>query len=403
MTGLLSLLAVASAAQNGTNSPYTRYGYGELANRSFGAGRAMGGIGIGLHASKQINPINPASYSFMDTVTFLFDVGANTQLSWYNDGTNKQNDFNGNINYIAMQFLLTQKIAFSAGLLPYSHVGYNFGQSKSEGNEIYGEQFVGTGGLNLLYAGLSIDLWKKRLSVGTNINYLFGSIEHNTLVTYASTSSTSVNYTQQFKFNNAIFDFGMQYMHPLSKTEKLVMGLTFTPKKRLKRDTYETVLSTTTVIDTISGAAFGLPAGPGIGLSYVQNNKLMIAADYRFQIWNKVAFNGKNDVFKNRSKVAVGAEYIPLYYSKKLFNRVRYRAGLNYSDSYILINGNSYQELGASLGLGFPISDAGSFINVSFEYMHVRPELKTMITENYLKMTLSFTFNEVWFFKRKVQ
>ena len=50
-------------AQNNTNSPYTRFGYGELADRSFGAGRAMGGVGYGLRSSKQINPLNPASYS----------------------------------------------------------------------------------------------------------------------------------------------------------------------------------------------------------------------------------------------------------------------------------------------------------------------------------------------------
>ena len=63
-------------AQNNTNSPYTRFGYGELADRSFGAGRAMGGVGYGLRSSKQINPLNPASYSCMDSLTFLFDFGA---------------------------------------------------------------------------------------------------------------------------------------------------------------------------------------------------------------------------------------------------------------------------------------------------------------------------------------
>ena len=62
-------------AQNNTNSPYTRFGYGELADRSFGAGRAMGGVGYGLRSSKQINPLNPASYSCMDSLhSFLILV-----------------------------------------------------------------------------------------------------------------------------------------------------------------------------------------------------------------------------------------------------------------------------------------------------------------------------------------
>ena len=81
-------------AQNNTNSPYTRFGYGELADRSFGAGRAMGGVGYGLRSSKQINPLNPASYSCMDSLTFLFDFGASGQVSWFYDGTNKQRQMN---------------------------------------------------------------------------------------------------------------------------------------------------------------------------------------------------------------------------------------------------------------------------------------------------------------------
>ena len=64
-------------AQNNTNSPYTRFGYGDLGERSFGAGRAMGGVGYGLRSPKQINPMNPASYSCMDSLTFLFDFGGN--------------------------------------------------------------------------------------------------------------------------------------------------------------------------------------------------------------------------------------------------------------------------------------------------------------------------------------
>ena len=69
-------------AQNNTNSPYTRFGYGDLGERSFGAGRAMGGVGYGLRSPKQINPMNPASYSCMDSLTFLFDFGVAGQLSW---------------------------------------------------------------------------------------------------------------------------------------------------------------------------------------------------------------------------------------------------------------------------------------------------------------------------------
>jgi hypothetical protein len=403
VSGLLSFFALAAMAQNGTNSPYTRYGYGELANHSFGAGRSMGGVGIGLRLPKQINPMNPASYSDMDSLTFLFDFGASAQLSWYNDGTNKQNNTNGNVEYMAMQFPLHRRIAMSAGLLPYSHVGYKFRNTMTtDDGQLYQETSTGTGGLNQLYAGLAVDVWKKRLSVGGNIHYLFGSINHLVTASYASSGATSVTTTNEIKFSDVIFDFGAQYTHPLSKTEHIIAGLTYTPKKRLNNDVYKIVLSSETVIDTIS-RAYENPAGYGLGLSYVKDNKLIIAADFTYQEWGKVAFDGNSNAFKNRTRINAGVEYIPNLFSRPYLNRVRYRAGVNYTNSYIQVNGSGYKEYGATLGFGFPISDTRSFVNVSFEYLNVRPESKVMINENYLRMTLSFTFNEHWFFKRKVE
>ena len=61
---LLALVAfVGVKAQNGANSPMTRYGFGQLADQNSGLNRAMGGIGIGLRDNTQINLHNPASYA----------------------------------------------------------------------------------------------------------------------------------------------------------------------------------------------------------------------------------------------------------------------------------------------------------------------------------------------------
>ena len=47
---LLMMLSGAAIAQNNTNSPYTRYGYGQLADQGSGNSKAMGGIAYGLRA-----------------------------------------------------------------------------------------------------------------------------------------------------------------------------------------------------------------------------------------------------------------------------------------------------------------------------------------------------------------
>ncbi|HAC22022.1 MAG TPA: hypothetical protein DCF91_08005, partial [Porphyromonadaceae bacterium] len=153
----LILSQVSLIAQNNTNSPYTRFGWGQLADPSFGAGKAMGGIGYGLRNNKQVNPLNPASYSNVDSLTFMLDIGVTAQMSRFEQGGTSTKNINGNLEYIAMQFPIHKKLAVSIGLLPVSFVGYEYGSSeKVDGSDVYATQvFNGTGGLSEVYGGIS--------------------------------------------------------------------------------------------------------------------------------------------------------------------------------------------------------------------------------------------------------
>ena len=194
----------------------------------------MGGVGYGLRSSKQINPLNPASYSCMDSLTFLFDFGASGQVSWFYDGTNKQRQMNGNVEYIAMQFPITRRLAMSIGLLPYSYVGYDFGESRTEGGLSWGESFRGEGGLSDAYLGLSYDIWKKRLSIGVNAGFLFGNITHSrNLIFPSSTGADDVYRNQRYEIRDYKLVFGIQYTHPLSKTEHVTVGFVYSPGNKL--------------------------------------------------------------------------------------------------------------------------------------------------------------------------
>jgi hypothetical protein len=410
MLGMLIGIQVALVAQNSTNSPYTRYGYGTLADRSFGAGRSMGGIGYGLRSSRQINPMNPASYTGMDSLTFLFDAGASMHFSWYDDGINKQKNINGNLEYFAMQFpVWKNRMAMSAGVLPYSHVGYSFG-TVNEGDVTYTDQFSGTGGLSEVYLGWSMDLWKKRLSVGANISYLFGNVDHRSTTSLSVVTATASDvYTmKQVDVHNMKYDIGLQYTHPLSKTERLTLGVAYSPQIRLKTTSYDQIAFNSTFTqmvqaDTAWNRGFDLPHSLGAGISYVKDNKLILAADISYQSWSQAKFFDRTDEFENRIKVAAGGEYIPNNFTRLYLNRVKYRAGLHYNNSYAKFKGAGYNEYGVCAGAGFPMLDSRSFVNVSLEYVKVVPEVKTLINEQYFRITINYTFNERWFAKMKLE
>ena len=75
LTLIMALAATTTVnAQSGTNSPYSQYGLGILADQSQGFNRGMNGLAIGLRQSNQVNMLNPASYSSVDSLTPTYTI-----------------------------------------------------------------------------------------------------------------------------------------------------------------------------------------------------------------------------------------------------------------------------------------------------------------------------------------
>ncbi|HCO68030.1 MAG TPA: hypothetical protein DIT04_09800, partial [Dysgonomonas sp.] len=167
-TSLLALLIIPAYGQN-TDSPYSRYGYGILNNQAIGASRSMGGISYGVRGMNT-NPGNPASYTRVDSLTFIFDIGINYNKARLSEGSNKQSHDNGGLDYIAMQFPLAKNVGMSIGILPFSSVGYSFGSQQNEGVATT-KTFSGSGGFSEVYGGLAVEPIRN-LSIGANVGFL---------------------------------------------------------------------------------------------------------------------------------------------------------------------------------------------------------------------------------------
>ena len=117
---LLISASQLAVSQNNTNSPYTRFGYGEISDGTATEIRGMGGVSLGNRSQNTINSVNPASYSSVDSLTFMFDLGAGMRYSHFSEKNQSKNTLNANLEYITMRFPLAKWLGFSAGLLPYS-------------------------------------------------------------------------------------------------------------------------------------------------------------------------------------------------------------------------------------------------------------------------------------------
>jgi len=416
---LIFSISVIVFSQNNTNSPYTRYGYGKLADQSFGQSQSMGGIGYGLRTRGQINALNPASYSQIDSLTFLFDFGLMGQWNTMSNGTAREGDFDGNFTYLSMQYRLVKRLGMSFGLKPLSYVGYDYGNTADIGDGTVKKNFNGTGSLSQVYGGLGYELLKNRLSLGVNVGFTFGSIERNLSTTFPESSSSTthpgaypVTVLSEVSAHDFFWETGLQYTHPIGKKDQLTIGAVFSPKQKfaatnsVKRTLYDANASTIVRADTFPNYKdLYMPMSIGGGFSYVKNNQLTFGADVLYQKWTDVAYPGSDAgmTFNDRIKYSGGIEYVKNpNVQRGYLKRIRYRLGGYYSNSYVDVNNSGIDEFGITAGFGLPFRfrNRESMVNIGAEYIKIIPQ-KQLIDEQYFRVTVGVTFNELWFRKHK--
>lgn len=435
LIALLTITVVTFAQQVGSNSPYSRYGYGLLSNPALGASEAMGGISYGLRRSQQVNPGNPASYSELDSLTFIFDFGVSAHMARLNDGMNQRDFYNGNLDYVAIQFPLIRNFGASVGLLPFSKTGYNFGAARSLSNIQYLETYRGTGGLTQIYAGLA---WEpiKYISLGANIHYLFGSFSHSSVVTPVSTSALIGETKYSYAFRELKYDMGLQFTLPIDKSRSVTFGAVYTPQLNARADVNPTEmlytgdpyenpwLSPSQILktDTLQGASFQLPHTFGAGFTY-STDKFLIGLDGTYQLWKELDYPDLLDDltpenrFNNVYRLNAGMEYVIDPLSQNFFHRIRFRGGLSFANSYTNFSVTppdddvssaaigSFKEYGVNIGVGLPFHDymTGhvSMLNIGLGYSRQHPDHDFMISQDMFKISVNMNINEFWFFKRQ--
>lgn len=412
LTTLVALLGLIfstqSFGQKFTGSPYSRFGVGEIAKQGTARNKAMGNTGIALRDKGYLNTLNPASFTTLDSTTFLFDVGVTAGI--YNFKTNdKQQTVNrANFEYFSLGFSVTKRWAISLGIRQVTNIGYDMEfLSKNTKTGNYTTKYEGSGGVNKFYIVNALKITPK-LSVGVSTNFNWGEIETQKNIKFAGNRGIPFHSEESVSVSNLNFDFGLQYEGKLKEKVSYVAGLTFGNKTDITNE-YKSFLYRQNIYDTISyttrnNNTIELPNSFGIGLAVTKDNKLTVALDANYQAWGSVANvnvenTGLNMKMKNSYSVALGTEFIPEKHSlRKFFKRLSYRGGLYYNNTHLEINGKALKEYGFTLGVGVPIKS--TYVNVAFDLGKRGTTANDLIKENFARMSLSFTLFEAWFEKR---
>lgn len=393
-----------AAAQGSSTSPYSRVGYGLLSDNASSIQRSMGGVGYAMQNGRVVNAMNPASYSQVDSLTFLWDVGVDLTNLWSKENAKSGYNFGGGLDYLTGQFRITKRFGGSLGLVPFSSVGYTFGNKLDNGEEFRG----GSGGLAQLYLGAGYELFKG-LSLGANFSYLFGTTTNSTSVT--DESSAVFNRVMEVRDWNV--QVGLQYALHLGTADRLVFGATYQPNKSLHGHTWGTLYDLQdNDIDTVGYTSlkgkYELPHTIGVGVSYEWNHRLLGEVDFTYQKWADAKYSPLQGFeeggmkFDNRWKAAAGLQYTPNRRGSYV-GAMMFRVGGFYNHDYMNIRGNNVRDYGASIGVGLPVPSGKTMVNIGLEWKHRYTAPTSLIKEDYLNITIGVNVNEMWFWKNKIR
>lgn len=410
------------------NSPYSRYGIGNLIPQSNIANRAMGGISAGYSDPTSVNTVNPATYG--DFIYSTFDIGLEyngRDLKSKNPAGNFKSNY-GIVPYLQFGFplLMSNKKALknkigwgmAFGLKQVSNISYKIGQSLYAIDSST-TTYQGTGGVNEAFFGTGLKI--KNFSIGFNTGYLFGTKNYDTRLAFNNDTLHyyKTDYQTESHFGGVFLNAGIQYVVKLKKAS-LRFGAygnlqqQYNANRSDLRETFDYNIQTTaeqpidTVYNSTAKGKVQMPSNFGAGVTY-SNDHLLVGADYETTKWSGYRFFGEQDLLKNSWTARFGLQYLPASSgSTGYFNYVKYRAGFSFGQDYIAAD-NSLPIYTISLGGAFPLKLKHSYydhqysiMNFTFEYGN-RGNNNNNLTESLYKVSLGFSLSDIWFLRQKYQ
>ncbi|MDP2058291.1 MAG: hypothetical protein U1C58_06775 [Flavobacteriaceae bacterium] len=408
---LVLLYATIGLAQQGSKSPYSFFGIGDLRFRGTNENRFMGGIGM-LADSIHLNLQNPAAYSKLRLTTYALGVTYNS-IQFETEDANANTD-NATLDYLSMAFPVSKKMGLGFGFMPFSSVGFELQNTDTIAGSV--SQFEGTGGINRLYLSAGYQL-NKNWSVGVEGNYNFGDIENQNTIAFDNVQfgSRESNRSDLYGFS---YTLGVHHQIKTKKGLEISSSLTYSPEINLTSENRRTL---STVIFSATGVGFPvdslkvdvpdtdlvIPQMISIGSGIGKPRKWFAGVQYtnvESKNFTNRFINVGNVSFENSSRIAAGGYFIPKYNSfTSYLSRVVYMAGIRYEETGIVINNQSIDDFGISFGLGLPVSGIQSFsnANIGFEFGQKGTTTNGLVKEKYFNIRIGLSFNDRWFVKRK--
>ncbi len=422
------------------NSPYSRYGMGDLVPSQNLVSRSMGGVSAGFldifpigKSLNSLNISNPATLGQLKNTVFDIGVELDRRTLKSNKSPDKFTANNLVVSYLQLGFPITTKkmqkkgnaLGVSFGLKPVTKVNYKIISTERLTNiDSVTTLFEGIGGIN--QANISAGLKIKDFSFGFTTGYNFGNKETNSkrefindTINYASSNSDV-----RTNFGGLFINLGTQYEIKLKNKSTIRIGATANLQHNLKgkRDKLDETFifgsdGSVISIDTVfykkdESGVIKMPSSYTAGFTYMdKNNHWIVGADINYSSWSNYRFFGATDAVKNSTKLHVGAQYFPASDKtpiSKYWRFVKYRAGFYYGNDYVNL-GTTRPDYGITLGTATPLTSLRKYNSNGFIMLNSGIEIgqrgskqNQSLRESIFRVNFGISISDfTWFQKRK--
>lgn len=410
-------------AQDGSVSPYSFFGVGDVRTSRTVENQMMGGIAVytdSIHLSLN----NPAAYGKLGLKAtekiglMVYAAGVSHKQLTLKSATAEEESKVTNLDYLSLGFSLGKGLGMGFGIMPNSSVGYNLvAESNNANDALVTNKYTGGGGLNKVYLSIGYE-FAKNFAFGVSANFNFGILEHERTQTVENVQFGTLD-NRTSRVNGMDFNYALSYTPIIKDKYSLYTSLRVNTQANLtSRNTHQIgSFATSTgqnieVIDvdltarSLEFTEIKIPTTTTLGLGYGEDMKWFLGAEYSFQKAGTYAtefIQVDNLVYQDASSFAFGGYFVPDHTSfNSYLKRITYRAGVRMDKTGMVVSNTEINNFGITFGVGLPLGRSFSNLNLGFEFGKRGTTKADLIEENYFKINVGLSLNDIWFQKRKI-
>ncbi|MFS4417552.1 hypothetical protein [Maribacter sp. 2307ULW6-5] len=419
---LMGLVSFGIYGQNGTVSPYSYFGLGDIRTTGTVENQMMGDIGV-YADSIHVNLKNPAAYAELgvpfgdDFGTTVYTAGVSRQQYRLRTALEEDNSSVTNLDYLSLAFSLGRGLGMGFGLMPYTAVGYDLTAEGVSGEQSVINLYSGEGGLNRVYYTLGYEV-VKNLSVGATVNFNFGTLSNQRLQQIEDVQFGTFD-RRSSRINGFDFNYALMYAPTFKNKHTLRASVRVNTQGNLVSKNERTIgsffIATGNNIEEVEvdleaqnlrNTEFKVPTATTVGIGYGRDRSWFLGAEYTMQglsAFENPFLGVENATYEDASSYALGGFFIPDAGSfSSYLKRITYRAGLRLDRTGMVVNNESISNFGITFGVGLPLPRSYSNLNIGVELGRRGTTKADLVEESYLKINVGLSLNDNWFRKRKI-